>query len=64
MPSKKRKPAQHRSDKANATSQRRKRTKSPLQPRRKWTEAELLKGVTPGSIGGEINWGPPRGREM
>jgi antitoxin MazE len=32
--------------------------------RKKWTEEELLKGVTPDAAGGEINWGGPVGREI
>lgn len=32
--------------------------------RRKWTEAELLKGVTPSMVGGEIDWGDPVGSEV
>jgi antitoxin component of MazEF toxin-antitoxin module/DNA-binding Xre family transcriptional regulator len=32
-------------------------------PRKKWTEAELLKGVTPEMVGGEVDWGDPVGRE-
>lgn len=31
--------------------------------RRKWTEAELLKGATPNRVGGEIDWGGPVGKE-
>ncbi|HZL38035.1 MAG TPA: AbrB/MazE/SpoVT family DNA-binding domain-containing protein [Tepidisphaeraceae bacterium] len=31
----------------------------PVRKTRKWTEAQLLKGVTPGMIGGEIGWGKP-----
>ena len=31
--------------------------------RRKWTEGELLKGVTPGMVGGEVDWGGPVGNE-
>src|SRR5688572_12959949 len=26
--------------------------------RKKWSEAELLKGVTPEAVGGEVDWGP------
>jgi antitoxin MazE len=33
-------------------------------PRRKWTEAELLAGVTPDKVGGEVDWGRPVGREV
>jgi antitoxin MazE len=36
----------------------------PLRKRRKWTEADLLKGVTPEIVGGEADWGPPVGREV
>lgn len=36
----------------------------PVRSRKEWTEAELLKGVTPGIVGGEIDWGPPVGREV
>jgi antitoxin MazE len=32
--------------------------------RKKWTEAELLRGVTPEMVGGEIDWGGPVGREI
>jgi antitoxin MazE len=32
--------------------------------RRKWSEAELLKGVTPAAVGGEIDWGDPVGDEV
>jgi antitoxin MazE len=32
--------------------------------RKKWTEAELLEGVTPDMVGGEVDWGPPVGREV
>ncbi len=32
--------------------------------RRKWTEAELLQGVTPEMVGGEIDWGDPVGKEV
>jgi antitoxin MazE len=32
--------------------------------RKKWTEAELLKGVTPDMGGGEIDWGGPVGKEI
>jgi len=31
--------------------------------RKKWTEAELLQGVTPDIVGGEVNWGGPIGKE-
>lgn len=36
----------------------------PAKRRKKWTEAELLKGVTPEMCGGEVDWGPPVGREI
>jgi|SRR3954454_7332324 len=36
----------------------------PSKRRRKWTSAELVKGVAPAAIGGEFPWGPPVGREM
>lgn len=36
----------------------------PLRPRRKWSEAELLKGVTPAMVGGEVDWRGPVGREI
>jgi antitoxin MazE len=39
-------------------------TISPLRTRRKWTEAELLNGVTPHIVGGEIDWGAPVGKEV
>lgn len=32
--------------------------------RKKWTEDELLKGVTPDMVGGEIDWGGPVGKEV
>lgn len=32
--------------------------------RKKWTEADLLKGVTPEIVGGEVNWGGAVGREV
>ena len=32
--------------------------------RKRWSERELLKGVTPDAAGAEIDWGPPRGREI
>lgn len=35
----------------------------PVRQRRKWTEAELLKGVTPEAVGGEVDWGGPVGKE-
>jgi len=31
---------------------------------RKWSEAELLRGVTPRMAGGEVDWGHPVGREV
>ena len=36
----------------------------PTRQRKKWTEAELLKGVTPDMIKGEIDWGGPVGKEL
>jgi antitoxin MazE len=36
----------------------------PSRRRRKWTEAELLRGVTPEIAGGEIDWGGPVGNEV
>jgi len=36
----------------------------PTRPRKKWTEAELLKGVTPQMVKGEIDWGGPVGKEV
>lgn len=35
----------------------------PAKPRKRWTEAELLKGVTPDMVGGEVDWGGPVGKE-
>ena len=35
----------------------------PMRQRRKWTEAELLKGVTPAAVGREVDWGGPVGKE-
>lgn len=32
--------------------------------RKKWTENELLQGVTPEMVGGEIDWGLPVGKEV
>jgi len=32
--------------------------------RKKWTEAELLAGVTPEIVGGEVEWGDPVGKEV
>ncbi len=32
--------------------------------RKKWSEAELLKGVTPEIVGGEVDWGNPAGKEL
>jgi antitoxin MazE len=32
--------------------------------RRRWTEAELLRGVTPDKVAGEVDWGGPVGREV
>jgi hypothetical protein len=31
--------------------------------RRKWAEAELLNGVEPKMVSGEVDWGPPVGKE-
>lgn len=31
--------------------------------RKRWSEAELLRGVTPKIIGGEVDWGKPVGTE-
>jgi len=39
-------------------------TIKPLRRTRKWSEADLLKGVTPEAAGGEVDWGAPRGREV
>ena len=36
----------------------------PTRLRKKWTEAELLKGVTPEMVKGEIDWGTPIGKEV
>jgi len=36
----------------------------PTKQRKKWTEAELLKGVTPEMVGGEIDWGGAVGKEI
>jgi antitoxin MazE len=36
----------------------------PVHTRKKWTEAELLKGITPEIVGGEIDWGGPVGKEV
>jgi AbrB family looped-hinge helix DNA binding protein len=36
----------------------------PIRKRKRWTEAELLKGATPARVGGEIDWGGPVGREV
>src|SRR4051812_46899577 len=36
----------------------------PGKRRKKWTEAELLKGVTPEMVGGEVDWGAPVGKEI
>jgi antitoxin MazE len=36
----------------------------PVRKGRKWTEADLLKGVTPEMVGGEADWGPPVGKEV
>jgi antitoxin MazE len=32
--------------------------------RKKWTEAELLAGITPEMVKGEVDWGGPVGREV
>ncbi len=32
--------------------------------RKAWTEDELLRGVTPDMVGGEIDWGKPVGKEV
>jgi antitoxin MazE len=32
--------------------------------RKRWSEQELLEGVTPGVVGGEIDWGDPVGKEV
>jgi antitoxin MazE len=36
----------------------------PLRKSRKWTEADLLKGVNPEMVGGEADWGAPVGKEV
>lgn len=36
----------------------------PVRQRKKWSDAELLKGVSPSMVGGEIDWGGPVGREV
>jgi antitoxin MazE len=36
----------------------------PVRKRRIWTEADLLKGVAPEMLGGEVDWGPPVGKEV
>ena len=36
----------------------------PVRQRKKWSEAELLKGVNPSMVGGEIDWGGPVGKEV
>jgi len=36
----------------------------PTRQRKKWTEAELLKDVTPEMVAGAIDWGQPVGREV
>lgn len=33
-------------------------------PRRRYTMAELLEGFTPDDQPGEVDWGPPVGREV
>lgn len=35
----------------------------PARARRKWKLADLLKGVTPAKVGGELDWGAPVGKE-
>jgi antitoxin MazE len=35
----------------------------PARRRKRWTEAQLLRNVTPDIVGGEVNWGGPVGRE-
>ena len=35
----------------------------PVRAVRKWTEADLLKGVKPDMVGGEVDWGTPVGKE-
>jgi antitoxin MazE len=32
--------------------------------RTRWTEADLLKGVTPEAVRGEVDWGGPVGKEV
>ena len=39
-------------------------TIKPLREAKKWSESELLKGVTPEAVGGEVDWGDARGREV
>jgi antitoxin MazE len=39
-------------------------TIKPLRQPRKWTESQLLKGVTPRKVSGEVDWGTPRGAEI
>lgn len=36
----------------------------PTRAAKRWTEAELLKGVTPDNAGGEIDWSGPVGKEV
>src|SRR5437868_3143348 len=36
----------------------------PVRKRKRWTEAELLAGVTPETAGGEVDWGGPVGKEV
>src|SRR5439155_26073011 len=36
----------------------------PLRRSRKWTEQELLRGVRPAMVGGEVDWGPAVGKEI
>lgn len=35
----------------------------PTRARGKWKLADLLKGVTPAKVGGELDWGRPVGKE-
>jgi antitoxin MazE len=36
----------------------------PVRRRRRYTMAELLEGFTPDTQPGEVDWGPPVGREI
>jgi antitoxin MazE len=36
----------------------------PVRPRKRWSEAALLRGVTPAMVGGEVDWGGPVGKEV